>query len=80
MAGSKKPPSDAPEGDEVLEFTPEDGAEIEEIADMIIDMMEDYGMDCEVHFPKFTMEVAQGVTAEEIIEGYKEILTHFKED
>jgi hypothetical protein len=64
------------EGDHVLEFTPEDDASIEDIAGMVVDMMEDYGMDCDVHFPMFTMEVEHGATAEEIVAGYQEILDH----
>lgn len=63
-------------GDHVLEFTPEDDATIEDIAGMVVDMMEDYGMDCDVHFPAFTMEVEHGATAEEIIEGYHDILAY----
>lgn len=68
--------NDAPEGDNVLEFTPEDDATIEDIANMVVDMMEDYGMDCDVHFPMFTMEVERGATAEDIVTGYHEILDH----
>jgi hypothetical protein len=69
--------SDAPregESDHVLAFTPEDDASIEDIANMVVDMMADYGMDCDVHFPMFTMEVAHGVTPSEIVAGYREIL------
>lgn len=69
----------AEEGDHVLEFTPEDDATIEDIAGMVVDMMEDYGMDCDVHFPMFTMEVEHGATAEEIVAGYQEILDHLAE-
>ncbi len=67
---------DAEGDDHVLEFTPEEDATIEDIAGMVVDMMEDYGMDCDVHFPAFTMEVEHGATAAEIIEGYHDILAH----
>lgn len=71
--------NEAPEGEHVLEFTPEDDASIEDIANMVVDMMEDYGMDCDVHFPAFTMEVERGATPEEIIAGYQDILDHLAE-
>jgi len=67
------------EGEHVLEFTPEDDASIEDIANMVVDMMEDYGMDCDVHFPAFTMEVERGATPAEIISGYQDILDHLAE-
>lgn len=67
---------DAEGGEQILEFTPEEDATIEDIANMVVDMMEDYGMDCDVHFPMFTMEVEHGATAEEIVVGYNEILDH----
>jgi len=63
----------------VLEFTPEDDATIEDIANMVVDMMADYNMDCDVHFPMFTMEVELGATAEEIVAGYNDILDHLAE-
>jgi len=65
--------NDAPEDENVLEFTPEDDSSIEDIANMVVDMMEDYGMDCDVHFPAFTMEVERGATPKDIINGYNEI-------
>lgn len=84
------PPTDTPdnedilddldEGEHVLEFTPEEDATIEGIAGMVVDMMEDYGMDCDVHFPTFTMEIEYGATAEEIIEGYHDILLQISAD
>lgn len=66
--------NDAPEDENVLEFTPEDDASIEDIANMVVDMMEDYGMDCDVHFPDFTMEVERGASPADIVNGYGEIL------
>ncbi|HRJ65947.1 MAG TPA: hypothetical protein PLW48_02330 [Alphaproteobacteria bacterium] len=67
---------DGEEGAEVLEFTPEDDAAIEDIADTVVGMMEEYGMDCDIHFPMFTMEVEHGATIEDIVEGYQDILDH----
>mgnify|MGYP007088359207 CR=1 FL=1 len=66
-------------GEHVLEFTPEDDATIEDIANMVVDMMADYNMDCDVHFPMFTMEVELGATAEEIVDGYNDILDQLAE-
>lgn len=66
---------DAPDV-QVLEFTPEDDAGIEDIAASVIGLMEEYGMDCDVHFPMFTMEVEQGATVQDIVEGYHDILGH----
>lgn len=67
------------DGDHVLEFTPEDDATIEDIARMVVEMMEDYAMDCDVHFDAFTMEVERGATAKDIVKGYNEILDHLAE-
>lgn len=73
------PPDEEEGGAHVLEFTPDDETGIEDIAVTVVDMMQEYGMDCDIHFPFFTMEVEQGATAEEIVEGYQEILAHLAE-
>ncbi len=58
--------------EDILEFTPEADAPIEGVAASIVNMMEEYDMDCEVHFPDFTMEVPKDTPVKEIIAAYHE--------
>lgn len=66
-------------GGDVLEFTPEEDADIEGIAETVADMMDEYEMDCEVHFPDFTMEIPQGTPVEEIIAAYEDFCAQIAE-
>lgn len=66
------------EGD-VLEFTPEEDAEIEGIAESVFDLMDQYEMDCEVHFPDFTMEVPYGTPVDEIVAAYEDFCRQIAE-
>lgn len=63
----------------VLEFTPEEDAEIEGIAESVFDLMDQYEMDCEVHFPDFTMEVPYGTPVDEIIAAYEDFCAQIAE-
>jgi hypothetical protein len=42
-------------------------------------MMEQYEMDCEVHFPDFTMEVPFGTPIDEIVAAYEDFCKQIAE-
>jgi hypothetical protein len=59
--------------DEIIEFTPEPGAKIEQIAPLISRMAKDMGMDAEIHFPAFTLEVPCGASPKDIIDAFHSV-------
>ena len=64
------------DGGEILDFTPENGFKIEKLAPMIVTAMTEMNMDAQLTLPgRVVLEIEQGCTAEEIIDGYKEYLS-----
>jgi len=77
MASPKDPFND---DDDILEFTPEPGTPIEEIAPMVVDAMEILDIDAEIHFPTFTLEVPRGATEKDIIDAYYKVSVEYLPD
>jgi hypothetical protein len=63
--------------DEIIEFTPEPGAKIEEIAPVIAKMTKKLEMDAEIHFPNFTLNVPQAATAMDIVKAYYSVAIEY---
>lgn len=63
--------------DEIIEFTPEPGAKIEEIAPIIAKMTKKLEMDAEIHFPNFTLNVPQSATAKDIVKAYYTVAVEY---
>lgn len=61
----------------VLEFTPQPGTKIEQLAPLVVKTMERLDMDAEIHFPAFTLEVPRGSTPEDIVEAYKQVVVDY---
>lgn len=64
------------EDDDVINFTPEPGFTIENLAVTIVQMMRDLDMDAHVNLPNdIVIEISKDCTAKEIISGYKEYMS-----
>jgi hypothetical protein len=61
----------------VIEFTPDPGAKIEQIAPVIARLTRRLKMDAEIHFPQFVVEVPQGAKPQEIIEAYYRVAVDY---
>lgn len=62
--------------DDVIDFTPETGFIIENLARTIVDMMRDMDMDAHVNLPGgVVVEIDKECTAQEIIKGYKDYMS-----
>ena len=70
-------PQDPDDNDDILEFTPEPGTRIEDIAPFIVEAMEELGVDAEIHFPTFTLEIPLGSTAKDIVDTYNQIAVEY---
>lgn len=73
-------PRDPDDDDDILEFTPEPGTPIEDLAPMVVKAMEMLDVDAEIHFPTFTLEVPRGATAKDIIEAYNKVSIEYLPD
>lgn len=63
--------------DEVIEFTPEPGAKIEQIAPIVAKLTKKLEMDAEIHFPGFSLQVPQAATAGDILKAYYEVSVQY---
>jgi hypothetical protein len=59
--------------DEFIEFTPEPGVKIEDVAPVITKMTKELEMDAEIHFERFTLHVPQAATVKDIVEAYYKV-------
>jgi hypothetical protein len=66
------------ESDDVLDFTPETGFIIEKLAETIVRMMDDLGMDAQVNLPgNVVIEIDKDCSVQDIIAGYRDYMaTH----
>jgi hypothetical protein len=61
--------------DDVIDYTPESGFMIENLAATIVQMMQDLDMDAHINLPDGTViEVEKDCTEKEIIKGYKDYM------
>lgn len=61
--------------DDVIDFTPEPGFTIENLAVTIVEMMRDMDMDAQVNLPdNVVVEIDRDCTVKEIIAGYKKFI------
>ena len=71
------PHEEGPEDENIIVFTPEKDAKIENIASAVLRAMKKLGMDAEIHFPHFVLEVPQGATVKNIIEAYHKVVPQY---
>jgi hypothetical protein len=66
--------------DEIIIVTPDPEAKIEKIAPVVAKMTKELGMDAEIHFPTFTLNVPQAATARDILEAYYAVKVEYLSD